>query len=87
MKRNEMTEILGYEPSRGQRLEILKIVKAEGISIQEATARFQLPAMFVKKNGLIEVDGQLMTPVEFQEKHPYRKFVTIARRSDNENNI
>ena len=76
-----MSQILGYEPGRGQRLEILKVVKAEGISIQEATARYQMPAMFIRdENGMIEVSGQKMTPEQFKEANPYRKFVTVGTK-------
>lgn len=84
MKKKEMTELLGYEPGRGQRLEILKIVKSEGISIQEATSRFQLPDLFIKdENGMIEYLGEKILPAQFQEKHPYKKFVTIGRKKSN----
>ena len=78
MKRDEMQNVLGFEPNRTLRLMILKDVKEKGISIGEATSKYQLPAMFIRdKNGLIEVSGVKMTPAEFSKKHPYRKFVTI----------
>jgi hypothetical protein len=87
MRKDELTEILGWEPGRSMRLEILQKVKETGKSIQEVASNYQLPEMFIKDNtGLIEYKGEKMTPEQFQEKHPYRKFVTIGTRKVNENN-
>lgn len=87
MRKDELTEILGWEPGRSMRLEILQKVKETGQSIQEVASNYQLPEMFIKdENNLIESKGVKMTPSEYQEKHPYRKFVTVTtRKNDNEN--
>lgn len=80
-KRDELTEILGYDPGRSQRLEFLKQVKETGKSIQEIASNCQLPEMFIKDNtGLIEYKGEKMTPEQFKEKHPFKKFVTISTK-------
>ena len=87
MRKDELTEILGWEPGRSMRLEILKEVKLTGKSIQEVASNYQLPAMFIKDgNGLIEHEGVKMTPAQYQEKHPFKKFVTIGTKKINELN-
>jgi hypothetical protein len=81
MKENKLSEILGHEPGRGQRLEFLKQVKETGKSIQEVASNYQLPELFIKDSaGLIEFKGERMTPEQFKEKHPFIKFVTISTK-------
>lgn len=81
MRKDELTEILGWEPGRSMRLEILKEVKLTGKSIQEVASNYQLPELFIKdENGLIEYKGQKMKPEQFQEKHPFLKFVTVSTK-------
>ena len=84
MKKSELsslTELLGWEPGRSMRLEILQKVKETGKSIQEVASNYQLPEMFIKdENDLIEYKGQKMTPAQFQEKHPFKKLVTISTK-------
>lgn len=82
MRKDELTEILGWEPGRSMRLEILQKVKETGKSIQEVASNYQLPEMFIKdENDLIEFKGEKMTPEQFKEKHPFKKFVTISTKS------
>ena len=85
MKKNELSEILGYQPSRGQRLEFLKKVQETGKSIQEVASEYQMPDLYIKdENGMIEVAGVKMTPSQYQEKHPFKKIVTIATKNNDE---
>lgn len=80
-KKDELTEILGYEPGRGQRLEFLKQVQETGKSIQEVASNYAMPEIHIKDDtGMIEVEGQKITPEEFEAKHPYKKIVTIGTK-------
>jgi hypothetical protein len=80
MKKNdELKEILGYEPGRGQRLEFLKQVRETGKSIQEIASDYQMPEIFIDKNntGIIETKEGKMSIKDYQAKHPFKKIVII----------
>jgi hypothetical protein len=85
MKRSDLTELLGYEPGREQRLIILKEVKETGLSIQEVADKFAMPPLFIRDDdGKILYKGEKMTSEQFNKKFPHRRFVTIARRKNND---
>ena len=84
MKKNELTEILGYEPGRTLRLMILKDVKEKGISIGEAASTYQMPAVFqdLENTGMIDTPDGRMTPGKYEKLHPYKKIVIIKTREN-----
>lgn len=87
-KKDELTEILGYEPGRGQRLEFLKQVRDTGKSIQEIASMYQMSEIFIDKNntGMIETKEGEMSIKDYQTKHPYKKIVIIKTHKNNDSN-
>jgi len=79
MSNDELSKILGYEPSREQRLQIMRYARDHQIPPGEAAARFSLPAMlFVNDDGnTFEHEGENLTPEELKAKYPYNRFVFI----------
>jgi hypothetical protein len=85
MKKNDLTELLGYEPGREQRLMILREVQETGKTIAEVADKYAMPPLFMKAdNGTIKYKGELLTPEQFNAKFPHRRFVTITTRKNNE---
>lgn len=79
--KNKLEKILGYPAGKGLKTEIVKTAKSEGISVEEAAAKFQLPEIAIlDKDGAFEVDGVKMTPSEFQAANPFRRLVTIGTK-------
>ena len=88
MNKDELTELLGYAPGREHRLMILREVKETGKCLREVADKYAMPPLFMKdENGRIEYKGEKMLPSEFNKRFPHRRFVTLARRKNtNENN-
>lgn len=81
--KNKLESILGYAPGRELKKMILTGAKNEGLPVEEVAARYQLPEIAILDlNGTFEVDGQRMTPAEFEKKNPYRKLVTIGTKKE-----
>ena len=75
-----MTQILGYEAGRALRLMILADCRDKNISIGEATAAYQMSAMFTDFDwtGYIDVPGEGRMSIEdYKKQNPWRKFVVI----------
>jgi len=82
-EKDELIELLSYEPGREQRLMILREVKESGLTIAEVADKYAMPPLFIKADdGTIEYKGQKMTPEQFNAKFPHRRFVTIATRKN-----
>lgn len=45
--KNDWKKLLGYEPGREQKEMILAMVRDEGISIEEACAKFAMPPLLI----------------------------------------
>lgn len=77
-----LTELLGHEPGREMTLMILKEVKESGKCIEEVADKYALPPMFIMTHGrtTFEYNGEVMTPAQFHERFPFRRFVTIKSR-------
>lgn len=82
-EKDELIELLSYEPGREQRLMILREVKETGKTIAEVADKYAMPPLFIKADdGMIEYKGEKMTPEQFNAKFPYRRFVTITTRKN-----
>ncbi len=82
-EKDELIELLSYEPGREQRLMILREVKESGLTIAEVADKYAMPPLFIKADdGTIEYKGQKMTPEQFNAKFPHRRFVTITTRKN-----
>lgn len=81
MKANDLKtaeRFLGFKPNRALMLLLLKAVKDEAITIEEACSRYALPPMFTPgANGTFDYHGQKMTAEQFKETYPHKKFITI----------
>ena len=79
MKKKEITERLGYEPSGPQKKMILERMKVTGEPIEETIDKFSLPPMvFPDKDGIFDLDGEKMTRETFKTKWPGRRFIAIG---------
>jgi kynurenine formamidase len=86
-KKDLMTEILGFEPSRGQRIEILKTVKETGRSIEEITAERSMPEMgILDAEGKFSFNGEKVTTEEYHKRKPFNRLVLITRSSNRKSN-
>jgi len=85
MKKDDLAELLSYEPGRQQRLMILKEVKETGKTIAECADKYAMPPLFMKDaDGMIEYKGEKMLPAEFNKRFPHRRFVILSTRKNND---
>jgi hypothetical protein len=79
MNNDELAKILGYEPSREQRLVIMRYARDHQMTPGEAASKFSLPAMlFVNDDGeTFEYEGENLTSEQLNTKYPYNRFVFI----------
>jgi hypothetical protein len=82
-KKDNLSELLGYEPGREQRLIILKEVKETGKSIAEVADKYAMPPLFLlDDSGIFEYKGEKMLPKQFKERFPHRRFVIIGTKKE-----
>ena len=77
---NKIEGILGYKPGKEQMAEFLKIVKDEGVTLQEVASRYSMPQIYMDKDwsGYIttEEEGRILIE-EYKKLHPWNKIVVI----------
>ena len=81
MKKKDVEKLLGWSPNRAMLLLILKAVREEKISIEEAVSRYVLPHIGIQDDsGRFEYQGKMVTLEEWKKINPlgeYGKIVTI----------
>lgn len=77
-----LTELMGFEPGRDQRIQILRECKESGKSIEEVCDKYALPPLFViRDDGTFLYNGETMTKEQFNQRFPFRRFVTVGTQS------
>ena len=85
--KDELEELLSFKPSKELRIMILEEVKQTGKSVAEIADRYAMPPQFFLGRGnTFEYGNETMTSEQFQQRFPYRRFVTIRCRDNNETN-
>jgi hypothetical protein len=85
MNTNELTELLSYEPSAELKRMILADCRATGKCIEEIADKYAMPPQFFLGHGnTFEYNGETMTSEQFKQRFPFRRFVTIRCRDNNE---
>lgn len=80
-KKDYLTELLSYEPSKETRIKILEEVKTTGKSIEEVADKYAMPPLFVlRDDGSFIYEGEKMTSKEFEKRFPHRRFVTVGSK-------
>lgn len=79
--KNNLEKILGFLAGKELKRMIIKMAKADSISVEEAASKFQLPEVqTLDDSGTFTIDGVKMTPAEYEADNPYRRLVTISTR-------
>ena len=85
MKKTDLAELLSYEPSAEQVRMILLDVKTTGKCIEECADKYAMPPQFFVGHGdTFEYNGETLTAAEFDRRFPYRRFIIIRCKDDNE---
>ena len=82
-ERDELVKILGWEPGRSFRVQLLQEVKDTGKSLQEVASKYQLPQLFTdfECTGFINVPGEGRMSIEdYKKQNPWKKIVILHRR-------
>ena len=86
IKKDELTELLGYEAGKGMKLMILQEIKETGKSIQEVAAKHNLGTMAILDDDCkFEYNGTKVTPDEWRKINPlgeYGKLIIIGTAED-----
>ena len=84
MQTDELSKILGYEPSREQRLVIMRYAHDHDLTPPEAANLFAFPVLlFVNPDGVtFDHGGETLTSDQLTAKYPYHKFVFIQEQID-----
>jgi len=84
MNNDELAKILGYEPSREQRLVIMRYARDHDLTPPEAANLFAFPVLlFVNPDGVtFDYERESLTPDELKAKYPYYKLVFIREQID-----
>ena len=79
MNNDELAKILGYEPSKEQRLVIMRYARDHDLTPPEAANLFAFPSMlFINADGkTYDYKGESLTRAQLDEKYPFHKFVLI----------
>lgn len=81
IKKDYLTELLSYEPSKETRILILEEVKTTGKTIEEVADKYAMPPMmFIHDDGSFDYEGQKMTNKDFEKRFPHRRFITIGSK-------
>lgn len=83
IKKN-LTELLGFEPSRNMIVKILQEVKSSGKCLEEVAGIYGMPKIFIldSKSSPIKYNGEEMTVEEFRKRYPYKRIVRITPREN-----
>jgi hypothetical protein len=85
MKKVDLEELLSYEPSPELVRMILADVQTTGKSIEECADKYAMPPQFfVGRGNTFEYQGETLTAAEFDRRFPYRRFIIIRCKDDNE---
>lgn len=80
-KKDYLTELLSYEPSKETRILILEEIKTTDKTIEEVADKFAMHPMFIlNKDETFLYEGERMTSKEFTERFPFRRFITIGSK-------
>ena len=80
-----LTELMGFEPGREQRIMILRECKESGKSIEEVADKYAMPSLFIMHDdGTFIYNDEVMTKEQFRQRFPFRRFVTIQTRRQKE---
>lgn len=81
IKKDYLTELLSYEPSKETRILILEEVKTTGKTIEEVADKYAMPPLFIlDDDGTFIYENQKMTNIEFGKRFPHRRFVTVGTK-------
>jgi len=86
MEKKRLIELLGHEPSKGEKMMFLKEVQETGEPLEKVIDKYTMPPVYsLNEDGTLNykhLDGTIekMTPDEFNRRWPFRRFVTIRRR-------
>jgi len=79
--KDKLESILGYPAGKELKKIIVKTAKTEGISVEEAASKFQMPEFkILKSNGTFEHEGVMMTPQAFEAANPWRRLIVVRTR-------
>jgi len=79
--KDKLESILGYPAGKELKKMIVKMAKTEGISVEEAAAKFQMPEFkFLGNDGTFTHDGVKMTIEEFKAANPFRRLYVVTTR-------
>ena len=79
--KDKLESILGYPAGKELKKMIIKMAKTEGISVEEAASKFQMPELQILDNeGTFTLDGVKQTPSEFKAANPFRRLYVITTR-------
>jgi hypothetical protein len=86
MNDDELAKILGYEPSREQRLVIMRYARDHDLTPPEAANLFAFPVLlFVNPDGVtFDHEGETLTSDQLTAKYPHNKLVFIREQIDPE---
>ena len=79
--KDKLESILGYPAGKELKKIIVKTAKTEGISVEEAASKFQMPEFkILKSDGTFEHEGVKMTPEQFEAANPWRRLIVVRTR-------
>jgi hypothetical protein len=85
-KKDELSELVGYQVGKELKKMILKEVRDTGLDIREVVSKFILPEMAIlDDSGRFTYDGKKITPQEFFKQNPLKEFAHLVTIKTKEN--